>query len=147
MARAQRQAAWGGVPFPYPAHCFEAVLRLTLPWPGSGNRYWRTPRTGKLAGRRVLSNEAYAYRKKVALCVADQLRPHIGPLRGHLAVHVLPYGPAVGGTIDVDNLFKPLLDALVHARVIENDRFVDLLTVGRQRRLADGCVVVLIGIL
>lgn len=72
---------------------------LTLPYPPSGNRYWRHAK-----GRTYLSAEARAYRAAVAR-VAPTL-----PLDGPVSVTLTVYRPRKAG--DLDNTFKVLLDAL-----------------------------------
>ncbi len=80
----------------------ERAPALVLPYPPSGNRYWRH------VGPRVLvSAEARAYRAKVGwICAGKKLRPLDGPV----VVSVAVYRPAKRG--DLDNVLKILLDSL-----------------------------------
>lgn len=79
-------------------------MRLTLPYPPSGNRYWRH------VGRNVVvSAEAKAYREKVkwlALAQCGKARP----IEGDVVVSVGVFRPARRG--DLDNTLKVLLDSL-----------------------------------
>lgn len=75
-------------------------LGVWLPYPPSGNRYWR-----HVGARVVVSKEAREYRKKVA-----QLLVGAQPLDGDVGVAVLVYRPARRG--DLDNTLKVLLDSV-----------------------------------
>jgi crossover junction endodeoxyribonuclease RusA len=64
--------------------------------------------------------------------------PKFGTAR--LAVKVEAYPPRDIG--DLDNLLKPLLDALEHAGVFENDKQVDDLRITRMHPVSAGAVEV-----
>ena len=105
------------------------MIALTLPWPVSANRYWRTfvPRGSRRAVT-VVSPEAEQYRDDVAI---EHAR-HYGarqPINGPVAVSVSLYparpkdwakrarteGPSWHQSvrsIDLDNALKVLIDAL-----------------------------------
>lgn len=78
-------------------------MRLTLPYPPSANRYWRSFR-----GRTVVSAEARNYKREVAkACKAAGL---VEPLSGEVALSVTVYRPILRG--DLGNRLKVLEDAL-----------------------------------
>ena len=107
-------------------------LAFALPWPPSVNNYWRTAMR-KISGRWqpwvMLSAAGESYRQRAQLAILMQHVPRISA-SGSLAVAIVAYPPDRGPR-DLDNLLKPVLDALASARVIENDRFVDDLHVRR----------------
>lgn len=119
-------------------------ITLTLPYPISANRYWKT----FVLGKRVMaapSAEAKAYKKSVAaLCLAAGIK---APITGrvHIDVKLFPAQPldwqkrmrAVGAgwddsvrCIDLDNANKVLLDSLKDV-VIDDDKWVRRLTAER----------------
>ena len=95
------------------------MIELTLPWPPSTNRYWRT-----FQGRMIISAEGRSYRK----AVADQVLIQRGAkhLEGPLVVVIEAWRPD-NRRRDLDNLLKATLDAMTHAGVYEDDsQIVDL---------------------
>lgn len=104
------------------------MIVLTLPYPPSVNRYWRSPNKGRLAGRTLISEEGRAYRAAAleALACTD-----LGPaLTGRLRVEIVATMPDRRRR-DLDNLLKPLLDALTHASVWLDDEQIDDLRITR----------------
>lgn len=79
-------------------------MRLTLPYPPSANRYWRTVRNVVLK-----SKDARDYQHRVR-CVALDGIEQPKPLQGPVVVTVAIYRPQRSG--DLDNRLKCLLDAL-----------------------------------
>jgi len=91
-----------------------SCLRLTLPYPPSANRQWRSP-----GGRVKLSQAARDYRQNVYAAVIDQ---GARPLSGRLVFSVTGYPPDKRQDRDLDNVaFKAVLDALEAAGVIPDD--------------------------
>src|SRR5258706_1074719 len=90
---------------------------------------WRTPHSGELAGRTMLSREGRAYRKAVNDQVTLQrvLRHH---LTGKLLIEIVARPPNRRAR-DLDNLLKGVLDALQHAAVITDDSDIDDLRIRR----------------
>ncbi|MYZ41404.1 RusA family crossover junction endodeoxyribonuclease [Achromobacter sp. KS-M25] len=111
---------------------------IELPYPPSVNGYWRSPNKGPLAGRTLISERGRAYR---SIVMAAQ-KPGIAP-PGRLQVHVDAYPPDRRKR-DLDNVFKGLLDGLVHAGVIEDDSLIDKLSIHRFAPVAKGLVRVFI---
>ncbi len=97
----------------------ENAITLTLPWPPSVNRYWRT-----FQGRMIISAEGRSYRK----AVADQVFIQSGAKNytGKLRVQIEAFRPDKRRR-DLDNLLKAVLDGCTHAGVWEDDsNIVDL---------------------
>lgn len=102
-----------------------AVITITLPYPPTINQYWR-----RVGGRTLLSAKARAYKDAVLVC-CQQARISRKRLRGNLAVHVQAYMPDRRKR-DLDNILKPLLDALMYARVYEDDSQIRWLLIERK---------------
>lgn len=97
----------------------ENAITLTLPWPPSVNKYWRT-----FQGRMIISAEGRFYRK----AVADQVLIQRGAKHyaGKLRVNIEAFRPD-NRRRDLDNLLKAVLDGCTHAGVWEDDsNIVDL---------------------
>lgn len=104
-------------------------ITVTLPWPPSVNRMWRTPRSGPLAGRTMLSTEGREYRQAVADQVMVQHVPR-HTLKGKLIVSIAAHPPDRRER-DLDNLLKAILDGLKHAGVMKSDGDIDDLRILR----------------
>lgn len=133
------------------------MIRLTLPYPLSANRYWRPVKLGPRISI-VPTKEAKAFRAEIAaLCQAQGVR---APLAGrvHIDVKLYPGRPQdwqrrmrVDGAawddtvrcIDIDNANKVLLDALKDV-AIEDDKWVRRLTSERMEPDGEARVVVTI---
>ena len=133
------------------------MIRLTLPYPLSANRYWRPVKLGQRISI-VPTKEAKAFRAEIAaLCHAQGVR---APLAGrvHIDVKLYPGRPLdwqkrmrkEGATwddtvrcIDIDNANKVLLDALKDV-AIEDDKWVRRLTSERMEPDGEARVVVTI---
>lgn len=87
-------------------------LNVTLPYPPTVNHYW-----GRKGNRYYIKAAGKAYRLDVqAIALEHRLRAP----DGHLAIEVHAYPPDKRAR-DLDNLWKALLDSLVHAGVIRSD--------------------------
>lgn len=111
-------------------------LSFHLPWPPSINRYWRSPRSGRLAGRVLLSKDGRAYRALVGLEILRQ-RVTRFKLTGRLGITVLACPPD-RRVRDLDNLWKGCLDAIAAAGVVSNDGDFDDLRILRGPIVPDG---------
>lgn len=110
-------------------------MTITLPWPPSVNAMWRSPRSGALAGRTLLSATGRAYRRDVCAAIG-QRSPFAGPLRVVIEARMPDKRRR-----DLDNIPKAVLDAMTHAGVWSDDSQIDDLRVWRSRQMG-GCVVV-----
>lgn len=117
------------------------MIILELPYPPSVNSYYRSPRTGPLAGRTLISQKGRDYRKAAYQSVL-QHKARKAP-RGRLSVGVVLYAPDRRKR-DIDNPIKSLLDALTHAGVIEDDSLIDKLAIERGPVTKGGLVRVFI---
>lgn len=119
------------------------MIELQLPFPPSVNSMWRTPRSGPLAGRTMLSEDGRRYRRAVAdaVLVARAGRQ----LRQRLAVTIEARMPDRRKR-DLDNLPKAVLDGLTLAGVWLDDGQIDDLRVWRSDRMG-GCVLVTIRVI
>lgn len=92
------------------------MIRLTLPFPVSANRYWRSYR-----GRMVRSAEANAYKQEVGwLCQAAGVQP----LTGDVCVTFDFYRAAKRG--DTDNFLKITIDALIGYAYADDRQIVEI---------------------
>ena len=91
-------------------------MTITLPYPPSANRYWRT-----FNGRIVMSAEARAYKEGVALIArAKGLRPSDGDVTLKLDV----FRPQRRG--DLDNRIKIVLDALQGVAYYDDKQVIEI---------------------
>jgi crossover junction endodeoxyribonuclease RusA len=93
-----------------------------LPYPPSVNHYW-----GVSGKQRFIGKKGKEFRQAVAEACLDA---QIQTMDGRLAVHVAIWPPD-NRKRDVDNTLKPLLDAMEHAGVYENDSQIDELHIIR----------------
>ncbi|RST54117.1 RusA family crossover junction endodeoxyribonuclease [Variovorax sp. DXTD-1] len=131
------------------------MITLTLPYPISANRYWRTAVRGTFVSTYV-SKEAQDFKEQVGwLCKAAGIR---APLVGRVAIEVQLYpnrpqdfktrmrklGAAWDDTVqclDIDNANKVLLDSL-KGIAIEDDKWVRRLSSERMEPDEHGARVV-----
>ena len=85
-------------------------IEAELPYPPSVNHYWR-----RVGPQTLISKEGLRYREQVAGAIRGQPK-----LQGPLLLAVDVYPPDRRRR-DLDNLFKPLLDALTHANAYDDD--------------------------
>lgn len=109
-------------------------IQLTLPYPPSVNRYWRS-----VKGRVLISEAGRGYRESVRKVVGMPASKANCPM----AVTVEAWMPDRRRR-DIDNLCKAILDSLTHADVWEDDNLVDDLRIVRMGVDAPGKVVVTI---
>ncbi|WP_236254814.1 RusA family crossover junction endodeoxyribonuclease [Mucisphaera calidilacus] len=103
---------------------------MMLAYPPSVNHYWRHYR-----GRTVISREGRAFRKNVCALLGGG-GPRKPPSGGRIALAMDAFPPDRRRR-DLDNIQKPVLDALEHAGVYQDDSQIDLL-VTRRREVVPG---------
>jgi len=114
------------------------ITSLHLPYPPSVNHYW-----GQFGKQKFIGKKGKEFRMAVSEVCIDM---ELSTLDGRLAVHVAIWPPD-NRKRDVDNVLKPLLDAMEHAGVYENDSQIDELHIIRHPPIKGGaCSVVLVPI-
>jgi len=111
-----------------------------LEYPPTANNLFRTLTKGPLAGRRVLTGEAQAYRKGVGQQLVAQRVPR-RVLTGKLTVKIVVRPPDRRAR-DLDNVCKAILDSLKVAELFADDSDIDELYVVRGTPQKPGHVVV-----
>lgn len=86
------------------------MIELELPYPPSINHYYR-----HVGPKVLISREGRQYRERVMAAVRE-----VKKVSGKLALKLEAYPPDSRGR-DLDNLFKPVMDALQHGGVYDND--------------------------
>jgi crossover junction endodeoxyribonuclease RusA len=111
------------------------MINLLLPDPPSVNHYW-----GVSGKQRFIGKKGKEFRLAVAeACIDAQVQT----IYGRLSVHVALWPPDKR-TRDIDNILKPLLDAMEHAGVYENDSQIDELHIIRRPPIKGGSCSVLV---
>ena len=106
-------------------------MKLTLPYPPSINHYWRHYR-----GRTVISREGRRFREGICDLLATSAQrngngPRKPPAGGRIALCMDAFPPDRRRR-DLDNIQKPVLDALERAEVYLDDSQIDLLLTRRR---------------
>ena len=110
---------------------------ITLPWPPTVNHYYTVAR-----GRKILSKRGREYK---ILSSVEMLRQKISRYqdKGPYCISINAHPPDKRRR-DLDNLLKPILDALVDYGAIEDDSQVDDLRIQRFNPVNGGRIEVLI---
>lgn len=104
------------------------MITYTFNYPPSVNHYWNE-RVRKIKGKfrvvKTKGQKGHDYMKHVALVCNNHMT-----LSGRIKVAILAYPPDKRKR-DIDNIVKPVLDAMEQAGVYENDSQIDELLVKR----------------
>ena len=111
------------------------LLRVELPWAPSINHYWR-----RVGPRTIISREGRRFQEAVCSLLGGN-GPRKPPAGGRIALMMDAFPPDRRRR-DLDNLQKPLLDALEHAGIYEDDSQIDLLVTRRMAICPSGRIVV-----
>ena len=112
-------------------------MALTLPYPPSINHYWR-----RVGPRTLISREGRTFRRNVCALLGGG-GPRKPPLGGRIALAMDAFPPDHRRR-DLDNIQKPVLDALEHAGVYEDDSQIDLLVTSRREVVPNGRLLVMV---
>ncbi|MDT7459973.1 RusA family crossover junction endodeoxyribonuclease [Citrobacter koseri] len=118
-------------------------MKLVLPFSPSVNTYWRSPNSGPLKGRHLISAKGRAYQSAACAAIIEQLRRLPKPSSSPASVEILLYPPD-SRRRDIDNYNKALFDALTHAGIWEDDSQVKRMLVEWAPQVADGKVEITI---
>lgn len=113
-------------------------IAFRLAWPPSVNTYWRSPNSGPLAGRVLISRAGREYRRQVEIDVLRQRVPRHA-LIGKMSITVMACPPD-RRLRDLSNLWKGLEDSLQHAGVIRDDGDFDDMRIWRGPIVTGGLV-------
>jgi len=105
-----------------------AGLSFTMPWPPSVNSCWKPVGRGK-SSRMMLTPGVKAYRQLAWYMLVQQRVPR-GRLAQPVAISIVAHPPNAR-THDIDNLLKVSLDALTMAGVLEDDKWIEELSIRR----------------
>lgn len=97
-----------------------------------------------MGAKTLLSAKARAYRAEVLARCAEQKAPHHAGHRLRVDIDACPPDRRAR---DLDNLPKGILDSLQHARVIDDDSHIDVLTVTRREVIKGGRVIVTVSVI
>jgi crossover junction endodeoxyribonuclease RusA len=111
------------------------MITLHIPYPPSVNHYW-----GISGKQRFLGKKGKEFRQAVAEACLDL---EVKTMEGNVSVFVALWPPDKR-TRDIDNTIKPLLDAMEHAGVYENDCQINQLHVVRKDPIKGGACAVVI---
>lgn len=104
------------------------LIELVFPFPPSVNTYWRSPTSGPLSGRHLISVKGRQFRVEAIARVLEQLRRLPKPIKCDVNVSLRLYPPDRRAR-DLDNYLKAALDAITHARIWNDDKQVKRLNV------------------
>ncbi len=110
---------------------------IQLPYPPSINRYYR-----HVGYRTLISREGRTFRKNVCALLGGG-GPRKPPAGGRIALCMDAFPPDRRRR-DMDNIQKPVLDALQHAQIYEDDSQIDLLLTRRRDVVAGGRLGVIV---
>lgn len=108
---------------------------ITLPWPPTVNHYYTVSR-----GRKILSDRGRIYKRSCFVLMHNQ---GIEKMVGRFSVSIVARPPD-NRKRDLDNILKPVLDALTEYGAIEDDSHIDDLRIQRFHPEKPGSIEILI---
>ena len=114
-----------------------AKFECVLPWPPSVNHMYMNRRNG---GGRIRTQKARAFEIECKKAIHDYGTGSVGA-DARYSVAIAVHAPD-RRVRDLDNLLKPVLDALQSARVIGDDSQIDFLCIRRCSPTKGGSIVV-----
>lgn len=112
----------------------ERSVIYSLPYPPTVNTYWR-----QFRGRTILSARGREFRTEALACILHDGKPRTMTERLRVTIEA---SPPDNRRRDIDNIVKPVLDALEHAGVYQDDCQIDDLHVKRGPVVKGGDLVV-----
>lgn len=110
-------------------------LNIIIPWPPSGNRYWRL-----FKNRLIISRDAHDYRRALKHLSYTWKKTD---LTGRLSAEIIAHPPDKRKR-DLDNLLKITMDALAKTGIYDDDSQFDKICIERGTIEKDGTLVVCI---
>ena len=110
-------------------------MPLTPPYPPSVNHYWR-----RVGLHTLISREGRTFRRNVCALLGGG-GPRKPPSGGRISLAMDAFPPDRRRR-DLDNIQKPVLDALEHAGVYADDSQIDLLVTRRREAVPEGRLLV-----
>jgi crossover junction endodeoxyribonuclease RusA len=108
-----------------------ADVKLTLPWPPTANTYYR-----RVNNRTLISQKGRDYIKVIDRAVFDADPEYFGKQRIDLEIYARPPDHRKR---DIDNLLKPLIDALAKTgRIFDDDSQISRLLIERGEMWSGG---------
>ena len=108
---------------------------LTRPWSPSANGYYR-----HVGHRTLISREGRAFRQNVCALLAGG--GHDGFTHGERLAMVMDVFPPDRRRRNIDNLQKPVIDAVEHAGIYANDNQIDMLITRRCEVVPAGRILI-----
>lgn len=105
-----------------------AALTVRLPYPPSANRLWRNV-PGRVKPIRSAEYEAWLEAAAWEVCRIVAMQPDRRGVHGPYGLLLQCWPPIRRGPVsDLDNLLKPVSDALAKGKAITNDKFAQTIT-------------------
>ena len=109
-------------------------MSVELPWPPTVNHYYTVAR-----GRKILSAKGRAYKTECCWLMTAERVPKLDSGKFEVLIHAYPPDRRKR---DLDNILKPVLDALGEYGAITDDSDVDLISIGRIEVRKGGLIAV-----
>ena len=108
------------------------MYKVTLPWPPTVNTYYTVAR-----GRKILSSKGRNYKKACAIILSQNK----GYIDGAIGVFIEAHYPDRRKR-DLDNILKPVLDALTDGGIYNDDSQIEALGIRKSDYGEKGTIIV-----